>query len=136
MTDVYETIMQKSKIKSRAIELKKNTPLEVEDIEWSIRGLAWLTEQTMRSAERFFQHLMSNLLTYNVELITKSKLVPTETGFRLELEVEIPDDTVIYYAYRLNELVKLLNKKRQSIRISKYIRESRRGLEEIGSKGN
>lgn len=123
MSPTYQTQLPKQKIKAKAEELGKTLPISVEDIEWSIRGLAWAVEETMRMAERYFHHLIKNLLLYDVELITKCTLIPTEMGFKMELEVEIPDETIIHFAFNLGKLAKLLRGKYQSIRVSKYLRK-------------
>ncbi len=132
MVSTYKTSLQKSKIRAKAEKLSEKLPISVEDIEFSIRGLAWAVEETMRMAERYFHTRIHNLLLYDVELITKSKLVPTEMGFKLELEVEIPDETIMYFAFNLGKRAKLLKSKYASIRVAKYLRKKKRRTRKNG----
>ena len=107
--------------------IKKKVSLHEENIVWAWKGLAWVVEETMRMAERYWQGLMKNLLIRNVELVTRGTLEPTDRGFKLTLEVDIPDQTVIYFAQHIGELEKLVRAKRASIKIAQYIRKMRRG---------
>ena len=59
-------------------------------------------------------------------MVTRGTLEPTDRGFKLTLEVDIPDQTVIYFAQHIGELEKLVRAKRASIKIAQYIRKMRK----------
>jgi len=125
-----------SKSRSEVVveSIKKKTSLQRESIVWAWKGLAWVLEKTMRMAERYWQWLMRNLLRNNVELVTRGTLEPTDRGFKLTLEVDIPDQTVIYFAQHIGELEKLVRSKKASIKIAKYMRKMRKEGKRFGGK--
>jgi len=118
--------LEEQKVKAKAEELSREIPIDVGDIEWSIRGVSWVVWETMKMGERYFDWLIENLLIKDVELITKSKLTPTDTGFKLELEVEIPDKTFIFFAYNLGKLAKLIRHKKASVIVAEILRRKKR----------
>jgi len=126
--------IERSRTKAVVKSIKKKADLHKENIVWAWKGLAWVVEETMRMAERYWQGLMKNLLIRNVELVTRGTLEPTDRGFKLILEVDIPDQTVIYFAQHIGELEKLVRAKRASIKIAQYIRKMRREARKYGGK--
>lgn len=107
---------------------KEKIPIQKEDIIWALKQLVWVMDETLRTTERYFQAQIRYLRAKDLDVITTTRLIPLEKGMRLEIEISIPDETILFFAQNQGALSRLIRDKRISIRKAKIIRETKKTL--------
>jgi len=103
-------------------------PLTAQDFIEAYKGLLWLIESMLQSAERYWQSRVKLLRTKEVEVISTSKFSPIKGGIRLTIEVKPSEDTVIHFAEKFYLLDRLLRARRKSLKKALYRKEVRKRL--------
>jgi len=107
---------------------QKGLPLTAEDFIEAYKGLLWLIESMLQSAERYWQSRIRFLRTRDVEVTSASKFAPIKGGIKLIIEVKPTEDTVIHFAEKYYLLDRLLKKRKIALKKALYQREVRRRL--------
>jgi len=107
---------------------REGLPLTAEDFIESYKGLLWLIESMLQSAERYWQSRVRFLRTKEVEVISNSKFSPVKGGIKLTIEVKPSEDTVIHFAEKHYLLYNLLRARKKSLKKALYRKEVRKRL--------
>jgi len=100
--------------------------LTAQDFIEAYKGLLWLIESMLQSAERYWQSRVRFLRTKEVEVISTSKFSPTKGGIRLTIEVKPSEDTVIHFAEKHHLLYRILQARKKSLKKALYQKEMRK----------
>jgi len=101
-------------------------PLSAEDFIESYKGLLWLIESMLQSAERYWQRRVKFLRTKEVEVVSSPKFSPIKGGIKLTIEVKPTEDTVIHFAEKYWLLDRVLKARKKSLRKALYRKEMRK----------
>jgi len=90
--------------------------LTPEDFIEAYKGLLWLVESMLQSAERYWQSRVRFLRTKEVEVVSTSKFSPIKGGIKLTIEVKPTEDTVIHFAEKHHLLDRILRARRKALK--------------------
>jgi len=98
----------------------------VEDFIEAYKGLLWLIESMLQSAERYWQSRIKFLRVKDVEVISTSRFSPIKGGIKLTIEVRPTEETVIHFAEKHHLLYRLLKARKKSLKKALYYKEMRK----------
>jgi len=110
-----------------AVKLEReHLRLTPEDFIEAYKGLLWLIESMLQSAERYWQSRVRFLRGKDVDVISASKFTPVKGGIKLTIEVRPTEDTVIYFAEKHYLLHRIIKARRRALKEALYQKEIRK----------